>query len=32
VAYKVDYPSVIEVADRYGVNLVAVDPGLCLVA
>ncbi len=32
VAYKVDYPSVIEVADRYGVNLVAVDPKLCLVA
>lgn len=32
VAYKVDYPAVLEVADRYGVNLVAVDPGLCLVA
>ena len=32
VAYKLDYPSVIEVAGRYGVNLVAVDPELCLVA
>ena len=32
VAYKVDYPPVIELAQRYGVNLVAVDPGLCLVA
>ena len=32
VAYKTAYPAVIELADAYGVNLVAVDPHLCLVA
>jgi hypothetical protein len=32
VAYNVQYPEVIQLADRYGVNLVAVRPELCLVA
>jgi hypothetical protein len=32
VAYRVDYPEVAELADRYGVGLIAADPGIEMVS